>query len=86
VLDDVAAVPLGNEPVLYDERIIGMTTSAAFGYRVGKPVALAFVESDVVTAGREVMVEIAGAPAPGHLVIGPAYDSDGARMRQTGAG
>ena len=43
VLDDPEAVPLGNEPAYSNARIIGKTTSAAFGYRIGKPVALAQV-------------------------------------------
>ncbi|CAN0505743.1 unnamed protein product, partial [Discosporangium mesarthrocarpum] len=39
ILDDASAVPLGNEPIYLGSDIIGQTTSAAFGYRVGKPVA-----------------------------------------------
>ena len=33
VLDDEEALPLGGEPVRLGERIVGKTTSAAFGYR-----------------------------------------------------
>jgi 4-methylaminobutanoate oxidase (formaldehyde-forming) len=40
VLDDQNAVPIGNEPVYSNDRIVGKSTSAAFGYRVGRPVAL----------------------------------------------
>ena len=41
ILEDETAVPLGHEPVYLNDRIIGQTTSCAFGYRVGKPVGLA---------------------------------------------
>ena len=58
VLDDVNAVPLGNEPVYADGEIIGKTTSAAFGYRIGKPVALALVNSTAVGRQNGVSVEI----------------------------
>ena len=47
VLDDPDTVPLGGEPVRLGDRIIGKTTSAAFGYRIGQPVALAMIEPDV---------------------------------------
>lgn len=64
-LDDVNANPLGNEPVYQDEQIIGKTTSAAFGYRLGRPVALALIDTDKATnnkgdeMGAEVFVDIA---------------------------
>ena len=51
VLDDPDAVPLGGEPIRLGDRIIGKTTSAAFGYRIGKPVALAMIDPDVFAGG-----------------------------------
>ncbi|MCG8545011.1 MAG: FAD-dependent oxidoreductase, partial [Alphaproteobacteria bacterium] len=84
VLDDVAAVPLGNEPVYRDGEIIGKTTSAAFGYRVGKPVALAYLDSSDANAldGQQVGIEIARTPFTGAVSRGPAYDPTHARMRK----
>jgi 4-methylaminobutanoate oxidase (formaldehyde-forming) len=41
VFEDGQAVPIGDEPVYRNNEIIGKTTSAAFGHRVGAPVALA---------------------------------------------
>ena len=41
VLDDGRAVPLGGEPVVAGGKIVGKTTSAAFGFRIGAPIALA---------------------------------------------
>jgi 4-methylaminobutanoate oxidase (formaldehyde-forming) len=81
VLQDREVFPLGNEPLLGDGRIIGKTTSAAFGYRIGRPVALAFVERTSAEEGAPVELQIAGEPAKGLLRLAPAFDPDGRRMR-----
>ena len=36
--------PWGGEPLLHDGKIVGMTTSAAYGFQGNKPVAMARVE------------------------------------------
>jgi 4-methylaminobutanoate oxidase (formaldehyde-forming) len=45
ILDDAEAVPIGDEPVYGNGEIVGKTTSAAFGYRIGRPLALAYLEA-----------------------------------------
>ena len=79
LLDDDQAVLVGHEPVYLDGRIIGQTTSAAFGYRVGAPIALAHVSD--VRDGARVSVDIAGQQVPGRMSVGPAFDPSGQRMR-----
>ncbi len=79
VLDDPRAEPLGHEPVRFDGRIAGQTTSAAFGYRIGRPLALAHVAG--APDGAEVEVDIAGDRHPGRLRFAPAFDPAGSRMR-----
>lgn len=82
VLDDPEVVPLGNEPVHLDTTIVGKTTSAAFGYRVGKPLALAdFSVPEARSDGTVVTVDIAGNHCTGCITTQPAYDPDGRRMR-----
>ena len=73
VLDDRDAVPLGSEPVLVDGRHVGKTSSAAFGHRVGRPVALALVEEPASEDGQVVTVDIAGAPFRATVVNGAAW-------------
>ncbi len=80
VLDDARAVPLGNEPIYCGDKIIGQTTSAAFGYRVGKPVALGYVETPV-TDGMDVKIDIARSLYAGRISVSPAWDPSGARMK-----
>jgi len=81
ILDNQDAVPLGDEPVLDGGRIIGKTTSAAFGYRIGSPVALALVECASAVEGNTLAIDIAGDHASGRATLKPAFDPQGTRMR-----
>jgi len=83
LLDSVDAQPLGNEPVYHDGKIIGKTTSAAFGYRVGKPVAIALLQNDngLDLDGLKVDVDIARSQNAGTVATGPVFDPKGANMR-----
>ena len=83
VFDDIDAVPLGGEPVHVSDRIVGKTTSAAFGYRIGRPVALAMIDAEVLAGARErcVNVDIAGSHAGAVVMFGAAFDPQGSRMR-----
>ena len=83
VFDDVDAVPLGNEPVYLGHDIVGKTTSAAFGYRIGRPLAIA--DLFVAEARRQdigVSVDIAGQRCAGRVLLTAAFDPDGRRMRR----
>ncbi len=81
LLDDQGAVPLGNEPVSLDGRIVGQTTSAAYGYRIGQPLALAYVESAQARDGQRLDLDIAGTAFAVQVATAPAFDPQGARMR-----
>ena len=83
VFGDADAVPLGSEPVYVGDRIAGKTTSAAFGYRIGKPVALAMIDTERLAGarGRRVDVDIAGTRAGGVATFEAAFDAEGTRMR-----
>ena len=84
--DDAHAVPLGGEPVCVGDRILGKTTSAAFGYRIGKPVALAMLDAEGLADVRHQPVDIviAGTRVSGAVTFEPAFDPAGARMRRRG--
>lgn len=82
VLDDRDAVPLGSEPVLAGGGIVGKTTSAAFGFRLGAPIALADIaEPAARREGARVEIDIAGTPFAGRVTAGAAFDPEGNRMR-----
>ncbi len=83
VLDNETAVPLGNEPVYFNGKIVGKTTSASFGYRVGKPVAVALIKTDCLEAALEagLEVDIAGEKFSGSVSRRAVFDPTGKAMR-----
>ena len=84
ILEDEKATPLGNEPVYRDGQLLGKTTSAAFGYRVGAPVAIAMIDTDylVDTVEPSLEVDIAGVRYRGSVTLEAAFDPDGSLMRR----
>lgn len=80
VLDDDTAVPLGHEPIYVKDKIVGKTSSCAFGYRIGKPVALGATNVPLATGDR-VQIDIARTLYDATVTTGPLFDPTGARMR-----
>ena len=80
VFSDDAAVPLGNEPIIYNNEIIGKTTSCAFGYRIGKPVALSIASSFLET-DMQVEVDIAGSLTKAKVNRASLFDPTGSRLK-----
>jgi len=85
IMQDNDVVPLGNEPVYLSGKIIGQTTSAAYGYRIGAPVALAYLNagSNDICAGTTVQVDIARKLVDGTVIFQAAFDPTGLRMRNS---
>ena len=79
-LDDKNAVPLGHEPIYAGGEIVGQTSTCAFGYRIGKPVALGHTNRPLATGDR-VQIDIARTLYYATVNIGPLFDPAGARMR-----
>jgi len=83
IFDDGDAVPLGNEPIYLGDMLAGKTTSAAYGYRVGAPVAIADLSlAEVRTDGAILDVDIAGSRFRCRVSTKPAFDPKGTRMRR----
>jgi len=80
---DDGAVPIGQEPVWQGDEIVGQVTSAAYGYRVGHPVALAHLDRPLAE-GAVVQVDIAREVFAATVRHRPLYDPDGLRMRGDG--
>ena len=79
-LDDETAVPIGGEPIYLDDQIIGQTTSCAFGFRIGKPIALGHLK-EKVSDNSNVYVDIARQLYSATVSTGPLFDADGLRMK-----
>lgn len=77
--DENEAVPLGHEPIYSGDRIVGQTSSTAYGFRVGAPIALG--HADGLSDGQKVKVDIARKFFEATVTIGPLFDPQGTRMR-----
>ena len=79
VFEDPNAWPMGNEPVYMGDQIVGQTTSASYGHRVGAHIAIASVDESAIDA--HVEVDIAGNKYSAHTQSKAAFDPTGERMR-----
>ena len=73
--------PRGGEPILVDDRCIGMTTSGGFGHRVGKSLFFGAVEPAFAGAGTRFEIQVQGERRAAVVLDQPAYDVDNARMK-----
>ena len=80
--EDCAADAPYMSTVLYDGKVVGETTSGAYGYRVNKSIALAMIQSDLAVAGTKVIVNIFGQDVAATVQAdAPLWDPDNARIR-----
>ncbi len=65
-----------------DGKVVGETTSGAFGYRVNKSIALGMVAADCTTPGTELEVDIFGVRCKAIVQADePMFDPENARLR-----
>ena len=72
---------LGNEPVLSNGEIIGVTTSGAYGHSVGKSLAFAYVQTKYSTPGTQFKIKILGKNQTATVLKEAAYDPKNIRLR-----
>ncbi|NNK78292.1 MAG: GcvT family protein, partial [Litoreibacter sp.] len=66
----------GGEAVLLDGRVVGSTSSVAFGPTVGKILAFAYVAPEAAAPGTQLEVVIHGVPRTSRVLSEPAYDPE----------
>ena len=80
--EDPNAFPIGNEPVYFNKKIVGRTTSAAFGYRVGAPIAIADINKEEARKNdARVSIDIGRKFFDGIVSTKALFDPFGKRMR-----
>lgn len=86
-VDDRDVVLLHNEPILRDGRIVGETTSAAFGHTVGKDLALGWVTDpdglvdDAWLLSGTYRLDVGGNLVPAEVTLRPLHDPRSERVR-----
>ena len=72
----------GGEPIfLTDGTPAGQVSSGAYGYYVGKSLAIAYLKAGMAAPGDTLHVMVLGLPHSARLLAGGAFDSDGKRLR-----
>jgi len=74
------ADPMGNEPVYYNDRIVGVVTSGGYGFRVNKSLAFAYVEAELAQNVKEFQIKIQGENKRAIVLEQMAYDSNNTKL------
>ncbi len=93
-IEAVDADASGFEPVKLDGQLVGYTTSGAYGHHVGRSLALAYVDRDVVRdlaaigsrdashgGAAALTVDVIGEARAARLLSAPVFDPKGVRIR-----
>lgn len=68
--------------LMQGDRVVGTTTSADYGHRVGMNLAYAFVEPEMADAGCAMQVDICGTRVDAEVIPPSPYDPDFTRVRE----
>ncbi|WP_315980271.1 glycine cleavage T C-terminal barrel domain-containing protein [Aliamphritea spongicola] len=71
---------MADEPVFFNDQVVGWVTSGAYGHCVQMSLAQAYVDSSVATEDN-FTVEILGNMHPASRLAEPPYDPSGSKMR-----
>jgi dimethylglycine dehydrogenase len=71
-----------DDGVWIGDRLVGLVTSGAYGHHVGRSLALAYVDRDILGTGAELTVFVVGEPRTARILPEPPYDPNGARLRE----
>jgi dimethylglycine dehydrogenase len=71
----------GSEAILKDGKLVGRCTNGAYGWRLGKSLALGMVRPELGEIGSELDVSILGKPYRARVVEESPFDSANARLR-----
>jgi dimethylglycine dehydrogenase len=79
--DDVPAECFGNEAVFANGDLTGLITGGAYGYRVGKSLAFAYLKPEHCNAGQALTVETSIGTRHCHVELDAAYNPNNSLLR-----
>jgi dimethylglycine dehydrogenase len=80
-IEAIDADASGFEPVKCDGRLVGYTTSGAYGHHVGQSLAMAYVDRDIVRQAPALSVDVVGESRAARVLRKAAWDPRGERLR-----
>ena len=72
--DDLPCECFGNEAVYHNGELVGLTTGGAYGHRIGRSAAFAYLKPTTISAGLEVTVDTSIGSRSAHIEMDAAYD------------
>ncbi|MGI9502668.1 MAG: GcvT family protein, partial [Geminicoccaceae bacterium] len=72
----------GGDPIFCDDHLVGAVTSAAFGHRTQKNLAMGYLPVEQAKPETKLEISILGTHYPAEVLKSPAYDPDNHRPRQ----
>jgi dimethylglycine dehydrogenase len=79
--DDIPAECFGNEAVFADGEHTGIITAGAYGYRVGRSLAFAYLKPEHCVEGQKLTVETSIGTRHCHVELDAAYDATNTLLR-----
>ncbi|HQY42714.1 MAG TPA: FAD-dependent oxidoreductase [Paracoccaceae bacterium] len=76
VLDCTHAAAHGGDSIVKGGSVVGTVTSASWGHRVGKNLAMGFIDPQFAAIGTELAVEVIGQPIAAEVVADCLYDPE----------
>ena len=80
-VDNTDSDCVGNEPVYYNGKLVGLTTSGGFGFTVNKSLAFAYVDPAMTASGTEFEMMIFSEKRKARIIAEPAFDPTNARLK-----
>ena len=81
VIDCAHAPSHSGASVYQHDQLIGTVTSAAWGHRTGRNIALAFIEPDYAAIGTAVTVDVLGIKTPATIDAPVMFDPENSRLK-----
>ncbi len=80
--DDLPGECFGNEALFQGDKLVGLTTGGAYGHRVGKSLAFAYIYPDRLTDEAEFTVETSIGKRRAHIENDAVYDAANKKLRE----
>jgi dimethylglycine dehydrogenase len=80
-VDNTDSDCVGNEPVYHNGKVVGVTTSGAFGHAVGKSLTFAYVPPDTADIGNSFEIAMFQEKRKARIIPESAWDPDNVRLR-----
>jgi dimethylglycine dehydrogenase len=80
-VDNTDSDCMGNEPVQAGDRLVGVTTSGAYGHAVNRSLAFAYVEPALAAPGQALVIQVLGERRAARVLREAAWDAANLRPR-----